>query len=165
MIKLHWQIFIGIILGATTGYLSRDFGFSTFILETQSIIGVLFINALSMIIVPLILSAVSVGVLNLLSKDNLSHLALKTLGYFSFTTVIASLLGVTLVNFIKPGIDAELDLGPIPDGFFDNIKEISTSYLDIIPLNPMATMVQGDILPVVCFSLIWVFSSQKLIDQ
>ena len=74
-IKLHWQILIGLILGIIYGLLFSE------TVEYISWIGTIFINALKMIIVPLILTSIITGVANIGSGNNFGRLFSKTFSY------------------------------------------------------------------------------------
>ena len=67
-------------------------------------IGTMFLNALKMIIVPLIMSSIIVGVAGIGSGGNLGSLGGKTLLYYMTTSLFAILAGLLLVNLIAPGI-------------------------------------------------------------
>lgn len=67
-------------------------------------IGALFIQALKMIIVPLIFTSVVVGIARLGNADGFARLGLKTLGYYVMTSFFAILIGLSLVNLFKPGL-------------------------------------------------------------
>lgn len=101
---LHTQIIIGLILGLVYGMLSIQFRwdpeFTIFYIKP---VGVIFVNALKMIAVPLVLASLIVGVANLGDISKLSRIGGKTIMIYLFTTVIAVTIGLLAVNILKPG--------------------------------------------------------------
>lgn len=67
-------------------------------------IGTLFMNALKMIIVPIIISSILTGMLSMGRTEGLAKLGIKTVAFYIGTTVLAILTGLFFVNIIKPGI-------------------------------------------------------------
>ncbi|NNF15090.1 MAG: dicarboxylate/amino acid:cation symporter [Gammaproteobacteria bacterium] len=98
-IKLHWQILIAIVLAGFAGYLFPQF------LAVYEFVGRLFINALKMIIVPLVTASIIIGVAGLGSGEHIGRLGLKTVSFYVVTTLSAILVGLVLVNVFQPGLD------------------------------------------------------------
>ena len=67
-------------------------------------IGTLFMNLLKMVIVPLVFSSIVVGIAGLGKTDGFARLGVKTVAYYAMTSLIAILIGLTLVNLIQPGL-------------------------------------------------------------
>ena len=101
--KLHWQIIIGLILGLTFGILTAVFGWSRFTSHWISPFGTIFLNLLKLIAVPLILASLITGIASLSDLKKLSRIGGKTIGFYVGTTVIALIIGLVLVNVLKPG--------------------------------------------------------------
>ena len=156
-LKLHWQIFIALLLGIIFAFLSRMMGFDNFVIEKISILGDIFLRGLRMIIVPLIVSSIISGVTGIGSAENFGRMSLKTFGYYITTSLLAILTGLILVNLIQPGIGAQLGLEKIPEGIEANVEKLGDTLLGIIPTNPLAAMVNGQILPTIFFSLLFGF--------
>jgi proton glutamate symport protein len=104
--QLHWQILIAIVAGITAGWLSGEDGqlFGVTLYTVYDFVGTLFINALRMLIVPLIVSSIIVGVAGIGSGGNLGRLGGKTVAFYGLTTLLAILVGLVLVNLVQPGI-------------------------------------------------------------
>lgn len=104
--KLHHQIFLAMLLGGLAGAFTGDqtslLGLP--LLPTYNLIGDLFINALKMVVVPLISTAIISSLSQIGDGKNLGRLGLKTVGYYLFTSLVAILVGLVLVNLIAPGI-------------------------------------------------------------
>ena len=103
-IALHWQILIALILAIFFG------AFFPNQVKYISWMGDVFLRALKMIIIPLILSSIISGVTNIGNAENLGRLGAKTIIYYIMTSTIAIITGLILVNIIKPGVNADLNL-------------------------------------------------------
>jgi len=103
-IPLHTKIIIGLILGLVYGMVSIQMGWSAeFVINWIKPFGTIFVRALKMIAVPLVLASLIIGVANIGDISKLSRMGGKTLGIFLLTTIFAILIGLVLVNTIKPG--------------------------------------------------------------
>jgi len=85
----------------------------------------------------------------------------KTFTYYIATSLIAILTGLVMVNLIQPGVGAQMNMTEIPHGLQSNVDKLSDTLLGIIPLNPLAAMVNGKMLPVIFFSLLFGFFITK----
>lgn len=112
----HWQILIALILATGTAVVFRNIiqtvsdgssaaQFIQLVLTVCSFVGNLFIQALKMIIVPLVVSSIIAGIAGLGGMDGFGRLGLKTLLFYTGTSLCAVLVGLTLVNTIQPGLD------------------------------------------------------------
>ncbi|MGA1080729.1 MAG: dicarboxylate/amino acid:cation symporter [Steroidobacteraceae bacterium] len=105
-LALHWQILIAIALAALAGSLTGEDGalFGVTFYSVYDFVGRLFLNALKMLIVPLIASSMIVGVASLGSGEALGRLGLRTVGFYAATSLCAILLGLAVINVVKPGL-------------------------------------------------------------
>lgn len=150
-IKLHWQILIALILAVFVGYYFPDS------VPFTSWMGVVFLRALNMVVIPLVLSSIISGVASIGGGTSLGRIGVKTLSYYIVTSLIAILIGLFFVNLFKPGVNANL-------GTAETIKSIPTashSVSDIlirtIPDNIVDAMARGQILPVIFFAILFGF--------
>jgi Na+/H+-dicarboxylate symporter len=102
-IALHWRILIGLAAGTFWAVASGFFGWSTFTLDYIAPFGIIFINLLKLIAVPLVLFSIISGIGGLGSPEQLGRLGIKTLTAYLATTLTAVTIGLLLVNFLKPG--------------------------------------------------------------
>ncbi len=157
-LKLHWQILIAFILAILCGL------FLTPYVKYVTWIGDLFLRALKMIIVPLILTSIISGVANIGGASSLGKLGLKTLTYYLVTSLLAILVGLTLVNLIQPGVGADL-------GFQKNVQEIGASgslgniLLRLVPTNIFDALASADMLAVIFFSILTGYFITKISDK
>ena len=101
--KLHWQIILGLVLGLIFGVAAAAAGWSGFTSDWIAPFGTLFINALKLIAVPLILVSLIGGVASLSDVKKLSRMGGKTVAIYLGTTVVAIIVGLVLVNLLRPG--------------------------------------------------------------
>ncbi|HEC20378.1 MAG TPA: dicarboxylate/amino acid:cation symporter [Gammaproteobacteria bacterium] len=174
-LKLHWQILIALVLAVIAGNLTGTdaslFGISFF--SVYQFIGSLFLNALKMLIVPLIVSSIIVGIAGIGGGDALGRLGGKTLLYYMSTSLIAILIGLLMVNMVAPGI---VDGEPARDmigltGNVDDIKgkvegkgagDVVDVFLRMVPTNIVAAAANGQMLGLIFFSLLFGFFLTKI---
>lgn len=107
-LELHWQILLALVAGAGLGIGLQAAGLqdsaaATGLVAVADFLGTLFLNALRMIMVPLIASTVIVGVMNVGSEQDFGRLGTKTLVYYTVTSLLAIVTGLVFVNLIGPG--------------------------------------------------------------
>jgi len=169
-LKLHWQMLIAIVaaiaVGLWSGTDSTVLGVSLY--DIFSFIGTLFLNALKMIIVPLVMSSIIVGVAGLGNSDNLGRLSTKTLTFYMLTSVLSITVGLILVNLIMPGvIDGEAAGGRLnlsaPDAVSEQLSrvegrgagDIANVFLRMVPPNIVKAASDGQMLGLIFFSLLF----------
>lgn len=112
----HWQILIALVLATGTAIVfrnlsgsvaegSRALAFIENAISVGDFIGKLFIQALKMIIVPLVASSIIAGIASLGGMQGFGRLGMKTLGFYLGTSLAAVLVGLILVNTIQPGLE------------------------------------------------------------
>lgn len=99
-IPLHWQIISMMVIAVIVGLGTAP---DSTALTVYEFLGTVFLNALKMLIVPLIFSSIVGGVAGLGNVKGFGRLGLKTAIYYAATSLIAILIGLTLVNIIQPG--------------------------------------------------------------
>ena len=104
--KLHWQILLALLLALVAGLannaITQFTGFNPY--PVYEFIGALFLNALKMIIVPLIMASIVTGMANLNHDHAFARLGSKTLIYYLATSALAIFTGLLMVNLIQPGL-------------------------------------------------------------
>ncbi|MFC1605901.1 cation:dicarboxylate symporter family transporter, partial [Pseudomonadota bacterium] len=104
-LAIHWKILIALVLGAIAGYLSSDVSIlGTPLVAVYDFGGQLFLNALKMLIVPLIASSIALGVAGLGNTDSLGSIGWKTGLFYVLTTGTAIVTGLIIVNLVQPGM-------------------------------------------------------------
>ncbi|MBT3664919.1 cation:dicarboxylase symporter family transporter, partial [bacterium] len=102
-LALHWKIILGLVLGLIYGVISASNGWSTFTTNWIAPFGTIFINLLKLIAVPLVFASLVLGVASLSDTKKLSRIGGKTILIYLSTTLISVIIGLFLVNSLKPG--------------------------------------------------------------
>jgi Na+/H+-dicarboxylate symporter len=174
-LKLHWQILIAIVLAAIAGHLvGQDSGFlGVAFYDVFDFVGTLFINALKMLIVPLIASSIIVGVAGIGSSGDLGRLGGKTLLFYAITTLSAILVGLVLVNTVQPGLvngepaqdllalsaDADTVAAKVGEKGAGDVVDI---FLRMVPPNIIEAAANGEMLGLIFFSILFGFFMTRL---
>lgn len=171
--KLHWQILLSLTLAALFGALilpSMGEGFSANFVSFCQFIGKLFMNALKMVIVPLIVASIIAGVMHLGAEKGVGRVGFKTFLYYAFSGAAAVIVGLLMVNLIQPGdIAAETAatmLGTaaetsLEQGLMAKVEGKSSSdlfeiFLRMFPSNIVdAAANNGQLLGVITFSILF----------
>lgn len=174
-LKLHWQILIALALSVIAGLITGQDAalFGVTFDSVYQFIGQIFLSALKMLIVPLVLSSIIVGVSGLGNDSNLGRMGFKTLLYYAFTSFIAILIGLLVVNFLTPGyIDGEpakdlIGLQPVPESTVAKVEgkgagDIVDIFLRIVPANIVSAAANGQMLGLIFFSLLFGFFMTKI---
>ena len=149
-ISLTQYIFIGIFLGILGGWI-----FGESILPVANPLSQLFLRLLRMIIMPLIITSILSGVLSVGSSKNLGILGAKTIIYYLTTSLLAIFTGQVLVLLFRPGVGAQINLEHDVQQIDAAQQSISDILFRIIPENPFKSMVDGDVLPVIFFTILF----------
>lgn len=171
--KLHWQIAIALVLAAIVGVFV---GPQPWLLEICGFVGTLFLNALKMIIVPLIAAAIISGLVNIAEGASVGRMGLRTLLFYLGTGLVAILTGLLFVNLLQPGLidgqpagprmglvqDAAAVLGEVKDKSSTDLWGV---ILRLIPVNPVGAAAQGDVLGLVTFCLLFGVAATLLPEE
>jgi len=147
-------ILAGMIGGAVLGALGGYF-FGGFFLAID-FIGAIFLNALKMVVIPLIVASMIVGVTSLGDIRKLGGIAWKTILYYFVTTSFSVLIGIVLVNIIRPGEGVESFGSFIPDIVAaSKEKTLIDVIVSLIPANIIQAASETQVLPLIVFSLVF----------
>ncbi len=103
-LALHWKIIIGMILGIIFGFIMNGVdGGKGLVTDWVSPFGTIFINLLKLIAVPLILASLVKGISDLKDISKIKSMGFRTIGIYIGTTLVAIIIGLSIVNLIKPG--------------------------------------------------------------
>lgn len=162
--KLHWKILIGMALGVLVGLAVNESvsipGLSFLDSPARVVLGPvlapagqIFIKLLKMLIVPLIVASMVMGVARVGDIRRLGNLGGKTFAYYILTTFASVLVGLVMVNIIRPGLGGSSLGGAVPDAVHTEVT-VSSILLSMIPDNPIRAAADGQILPLIVFSLL-----------
>lgn len=102
-LALHWKIIIGMLLGVIYGISAHSLGYNDFTSDWIKPWGVIFVNLLKLIAVPLVFASLIKGVASLSDITRLSKIGSRTVLLYLFSTVLSVSIGLFLVNTFKPG--------------------------------------------------------------
>ena len=130
-------------------------------------VGAAFLNILKMVIGPLILSSIITGVAGMGSASNLGRIGGKTIGLFLGTTVVAIVLGLFLVNIIKPGIGVNLLADPsanevVVENLVAEQQNVGEILMDAIPSNITKAFVEDNMLQIIVFAILFGLFTTKI---
>ncbi|MBD7937497.1 cation:dicarboxylase symporter family transporter [Cytobacillus sp. Sa5YUA1] len=157
--SLATQILIGLILGIVIGGIF--YGNET----AQSILqpfGDLFIRLIKMIVVPIVLSTIIVAIAGVGDIKSVGKLGGKSLFYFIGMTMVAIAVGLISANIFQPGAGLDMESLEQNDisGYVETNEEqegktIAETLLHIVPTNPVQAMVEGDMLAIIFFAVVF----------
>jgi DAACS family dicarboxylate/amino acid:cation (Na+ or H+) symporter len=164
--KQHQKMLLGIIIGTVAGIAANLLAGGTPWLEwvvtnITGLVGQIFLRLLLMLVVPLLFSALVMGVCELDLKQ-LGRLGLRTLGYTVVVSSIAVLIGLLLVNTLKPGVGlsdearalamkgTSVQAAPAPSS-----TSVPSLIAAMVPNNPLKAAADGDMIALIIFSLIF----------
>lgn len=156
---LHYQIIITLIAGGFFGY------FFPAATNYTNWIGIVFLRGLNMVIVPLILCSITTGVASVGNAGNLGRLGLKTMAYYVFSTLAAILTGFLLVQAIKPGTGAELGFSVPVEDISMASESFGETLIKIIPSNIFESLMKGEMLSIIFFSVLFGFFITRINDK
>ncbi|MDD2929769.1 MAG: cation:dicarboxylase symporter family transporter, partial [Sideroxydans sp.] len=174
-LKLHWQILIALMLAAIAGSLAGTdatlFGVRYY--AVFDFIGTLFLNALKMLIVPLVVSSIIVGIAGIGGGGAFGRLGLKTLSYYATTSLFAILIGLAIVNMTAPGIidgqpaKEQLGMAQVSDAVVASVEgkgagDLVGIFLRMVPTNIVSAAADGQMLGLIFFSLLFGFFMTRI---
>ena len=159
-LQLHVQVGIALLAGFLIGVGARllaPFGFPTNAFgEGIGVVGDIFLRLLKMVIIPLIFTSLVCGVASLGDARSVGRVGLRTVLYYTLTTTLAIMVGLTLVNVFAPG--NYLDIGStssLPEGLSASSQTLPQFLLHMVPDNIVRAMAEGDVLPVIFFAILF----------
>ncbi|MDW3095136.1 MAG: dicarboxylate/amino acid:cation symporter [Gammaproteobacteria bacterium] len=176
--KLHWQISIAlafaVVVGSLTTSINTISGFD--LIPIFEFFGALFLNALKMIIVPLIVSSIIVGIASIEQDGSFARMGSKTLLYYVLTSTIAIIIGLVMVMVFQPGLINDVpakevlglhaDTAEITQKVGDaSTGDIAGIFLRMIPPNIIHAAAQGQMLGLIFFSLLFGYFISQLKNE
>ena len=144
-------IFTGLILGILTGlFLAGRF---EIILTTTSVLGSIYMNALNMMIFPMVFCSIVMGITGIGSAKTTGKITGAAMLFFLATTVIASFVGLVIPRMIHLGKGVSFEMAT-SDIQATKMNSILDTVKELIPSNPVAAFAEGNMLQVLMFALI-----------
>ena len=160
---LYLQVLVAVALGIIIGYVWPDFG------KSLKPLGDGFVKLVKMMIAPIIFCTVVHGIASMGDLKKLGRVGAKTLLYFEIVSTLALIIGLVVVNVLKPGVGftpagetfhataAAVQTG---HGFVEKAHALSTTdfFLKIIPDTFLGAFVSGDLLQVLFVAILTAFA-------
>jgi len=142
-LALHWKIIIGMVLGIIFGFIMNTVdGGKGIVSDWFAPFGTIFINLLKLIAVPLILASLIKGISDLKDISKIKSMGLRTIGIYITTTLVAIIIGLSIVNVVKPGTG-------MPAETIEKIKTTYQGNADIMIGKAKVTKDAGPLQPLV----------------
>jgi DAACS family dicarboxylate/amino acid:cation (Na+ or H+) symporter len=168
--KLHTKILLGLALGAGAGVSANQFlpdaaWVAWFADNIANPVGQVFLRMLLMIVLPLVFASIALGVANMGDLRSVGRVGGKTIGYFLMSTAISAVIGLTLVNTVRPGAgmppEMRQELFQTYQGEAAGLQAKSevgfgiNTFVDMVPRNPVEAAANMDMLGVIFFALMF----------
>ena len=160
--KLYVQVLIGIIAGILVGHFYPDIG------SQLKPLGDLFIKLIRMLLAPIIFASVVVGIARMNDLHEAGRVGVKAVIYFEIASTIALAVGLVIVNVIKPGSGMNIDPAHIDSSGISTYTHAAQQhgmlefFMSIVPNSIVGAFANGDILPIIFFSVLLAVSFAKL---
>ncbi|XUW91147.1 C4-dicarboxylate transporter DctA [Burkholderia sp. M6-3] len=160
--KLYVQVLIGIIAGILLGHFYPDVG------SQLKPLGDLFIKLIRMLLAPIIFASVVVGIARMNDLHEAGRVGVKALLYFEVASTIALLVGMVVVNVFKPGVGMNVDPSHIDGSAISTYTTAAKQhgmldfFMSIVPNSIVGAFANGEMLPIIFFSLLLAISLAKL---
>ncbi|MCR5261872.1 MAG: dicarboxylate/amino acid:cation symporter [Candidatus Gastranaerophilales bacterium] len=181
-IKRNGHIFLGLILGIIAGVIlhqykvlpNGDINTSVaYIIGALDVIGKMFIRLIQMVVIPLVCSAIVIGIASVGDSNQLGKMGKKMILYYALITVAAVTIGSVLSALFKPGIGVQTYVNhtaaltaqeQVKEAVLAQQGNLSQLFINMIPENPIASIANGDMIPILVFALIFAIALSKVGD-
>ncbi len=169
-LKRNWHIFFGLIAGIIVGVFLHTHD-NIILSKILIFIGQVFIRLIQMVVIPLVISAIVIGITSIGDNKQLGKYGTKMIIYYGIITVAAVVIGSLLALTIKPGIGAAQYINTtsaveIQHQVSASIEQqkgnILNIFLNFIPKNPLESLAKGDMISIIVFALIFAVALAKI---
>ena len=169
-LKRNWHIFAGLVLGVIAGIWLHKEPNPT-VLTTFHFIGQAFIRLIQMVVIPLVISAIVIGITSVSDSKQIGKLGSRMILYYAIITSVAVAVGAGLALLFKPGLGAteyittdvaaniQAQVATTIEAQKDNLLNI---ILGFIPKNPLASIAAGDMVPILVFAVFFSVALAKV---
>ncbi|MGD8341822.1 MAG: dicarboxylate/amino acid:cation symporter [Gammaproteobacteria bacterium] len=155
------RVISGLVLGGIVGLILHQLELQEFASNWIKPFGDAFIRLIRMLVVPLIFTTLVAGMIAMGDPKRLGSLGGRAIGLYMGTTWFAVLFGIVLAMIVRPGLG--IDVGTAAADAVSTIRDQSATQaagiverlVNIIPDNPIAALVEGDVLAIIFFSIIF----------
>lgn len=179
-IKRNGHIFFGLIAGIILGIFLHNFKINEAgevnavvlsIINALDILGQFFIRLIQMLIIPLVSSAIVIGIASVGDSKQLGKFGKKMILYYGILTVVAVTIGAILALVIKPGIGVQSFISEssalsaqvmVQDAMIQQQGNFAQIFLNMVPENPIGAVANGEMIPILAFILIFSIALAKI---
>ena len=160
--SLYFQVLVAIAIGIALGYF-----YPSFAVELKPL-GDAFIKLIKMMIAPIIFCTIVTGIAGMQNTKKVGSVGLKAILYFEVVTTIALLIGLVVINVLKPGVGMNIDPSTLDTKSVENFitesksQSVSDFLMHIIPDNIVNALSTGSILQVLFFAMLLGFALSKI---
>lgn len=153
-------IFIALLLGAITGLILHYWVPEGFVRDTVLINGVFyvfgngFLRGMRMLVVPLVFCSLVCGAMSIGDTKKLGKVGVKTILFYLATTALAITVALGVGILINPGRNLDMSAITIAETTIQESQPFVDVILDIIPINPIQSLAEGNMLQIIVFALI-----------
>ncbi len=171
-IKRNWHIFFGIIAGILLGIFLYSHP-NILVSNILTFVGQVFIRLIQMVVIPLVVSAIIIGITSVGDNKQLGKFGSKMIIYYGILTTIAVTLGSVFALIIKPGtgaahyISANVASGvqaSVASAMQEQQGNVLNLFLSFIPNNPMESFATGNMVPIILFVVLFALALAKVGD-
>lgn len=171
-IKRNWHIFFGIIAGILVGIFLHSHP-NALVANILTFIGQIFIRLIQMVVIPLVVSAIIIGITSVGDNKQLGKFGSKMILYYGILTTIAVTIGSALALLVKPGTGAAHYIASniasdvqasVATAMQEQQGNILNLFLSFIPNNPFEAVSSGNMVPIILFVLMFALALAKVGD-
>lgn len=154
--SLVHYIFICMLLGVGCGVIANQDNVSfSWLIAVATFVSTIFLRLLQMVIVPLVVTSIISGISSLGSSQRLGKIGFLAISYYLMTSFLAILVGLILVNWMKPGIGVDLGLKTQVEMTSNSLGDVLDLFIRMIPVNFFEVASQGQMLPIIFFCVLF----------
>ena len=171
-LKRNCHIFIGIIAGILAGIFLHSHE-NLFVSNLLVFVGQVFIRLIQMVVIPLVVSAIVIGITSIGDNKQLGKFGSKMILYYGILTTVAVTIGGSLALLLKPGsgavpyISENIASGvqaSVASALSEQHGNILNLFLNFIPDNPMEAFAHGQMVPIIIFVVMFALALAKVGD-
>ena len=171
-IKRNWHIFFGIIAGILVGIFLHSHQ-NILVSNILTFVGQIFIRLIQMVVIPLVVSAIVIGVTSIGDNKQLSKFGSKMILYYGIITVAAVVIGTALALVMHPGNGATHYITEnaaaevqttVATAMDEQQGNLLNMFLGFIPSNPLNALANGNMVAIIVFVLIFAVALAKVGD-
>jgi len=177
-IKRNGHIFLGLIAGIILGIAMHSYNatheptaFYNTLFGVLNFIGQAFIRLIQMVIIPLIFSAIIIGISSIGDNKQLGAFGVKMIFYYTILSIAAVVIGTVMSITLHPGdgvhsfISEQSSVAAqqvVSEAVQQQKGHLSEIFINLIPSNPMKAFAQGEMIPIIVFIMVFAIALAKV---